>query len=117
MILNIRKTLASIAIVGTVGLSGCGYEISQQGVDQLTEKVASYEIEVTDKYLEIGQLLKNRDYEKAQSVLDDNLRQQKIFMLKSSGAISMTDKISRPVAERICKSIDAEVEKVDNYLK
>lgn len=114
---NIKNTLASIALASAVGLSGCGYNISQDNVDTMVEKITSQSIEVSDRYIEVGKLLKNREYEKAKKALDEYLKQEVVELSKARGALDVTDKISRDISERLTKKIDAQTEKINAYLK
>jgi len=115
---NIRNTLASIVVVSAIGLSGCPkYGVSQENVDGVIDLNTKEWVKTTDNYLEFYQLLEKGEYEKAQTMLESYLRQESSNAIQTKEVLQGTDKVSRITAERICKTIDAQVEKIEANLK
>jgi hypothetical protein len=117
MKLNLKNGITSIVVGSAMALSGCGYHTSQESVDRLIQQVTDNWKKNTDRYIEVHQLLKNQQYEKAQTILEVYLRHESKEALETKGALKNTDRISRPTTERIWKTIDEQVEKIDACLK
>jgi len=115
--MTIKKTLASIALASTIGLSGCGYKISQDGVDKMIEMPIKEFVKISDNYMNVHHLIKEKNYDQAQSVLEQYLTEQIRENAEAKGVIQGTSKISKNATERIGKIIDRQIGKIQLYLK
>ena len=61
--MNIKKTLGTIALASALFLPGCNYQISQEGVDSVTEHLTENWVKTTDNYTHIHRLLAEEKYE------------------------------------------------------
>ncbi len=113
-----QKNLASIVFAGTMSLYGCGdYGISQEGVDRFAEFPTQRTVEVTDNYINIHQLLKEGKYDEAQKSLEGYLRNEVKGMAEYRGGINGIDHVSTSAKEKVSKTIDVQVSKIENHLK
>jgi hypothetical protein len=116
-LMTIKKTLASIVLTGIIGLSGCDYQISQEGVDKIVEQPVKVLVKTSDDYMNVHRLLRKGDYDKAQAVLEQYLINKIREGAEYKGAINETNRISKTASERIGKTIDGQINKIQAYLK
>ena len=115
--MTLRKTLTSIVLAGAISLFGCGYKISQERVDEFIEVPVEEWIKISDNYMGVHQLLREGNYDEAQTVLGEYLRQQIREGAECKRILNGTDKVSKTAAERIGKTIDGQIDKIQTYLK
>ncbi|MCK4647527.1 hypothetical protein KAT24_01190 [Candidatus Pacearchaeota archaeon] len=107
-----------LAVGGVVAsLAGCGYIISQEGVDKVVEEPVKEWVKTSNNYMNVHQLIRDENYEEAQAVLVEYLRQQIREGAECIGTINGTDKISKTATEKIGKTIDGQIDKIEAYLK
>jgi len=120
--MTLRKTLTSIVLAGAISLSGCGYQIpqyqiSQEVFDKIVEEPVKEWVKTSDNYMNVYQLVREGHYDEAQTVLEGYMRQQIREGAEYKGVINGTDKVSKTAAERIGKTIDGQIDKIQTYLK
>ena len=115
--MKIKKTLASVVLLTTIGLSRCGYQMPQKDVDKVAEQPVKEWVQTSDNYMNVYQLLKEGNYNGAQAVLKQYLRERVREGVKYKGTVGRKGKVSKIAAGRIGRTIDEELNKLQKYLK
>lgn len=114
----LRKTLTSIVLGGIISLSGCShYDLSQEEMDRLNEMSVEDWVQTSNNYLSVHQLLKDRNYDKAQIVLEEYLREKIKEGAEGKGMYKVTNNLSNAAAEIIGERINRQIDKIEIYLK
>lgn len=113
----IRMKLAPIILVSAIGLSGCGYQVSQEDVDKLVEVPAKEWVKYTDNCMNVHKLLKEGKHQEAQSNLEKYLNEQLIEGAYNKGELKVTNKVSKSASEKNVKTIEVQIDKIQTYLK
>lgn len=114
--MGIKKTLASLVLVGTIVLPGCGSQPSQESVDKTVEQPVKEWVQTSDNYMKVYQLLREGNFVGAQAVLRQYLREEIREGVKYRIIVDKNGKVSKIAAERIERTIDGQIDKIHNYL-
>jgi hypothetical protein len=116
-----RKTLTAIVVIASLGigtmLSGCGYNISQKGVDEVVKAPVEDWVKYTDNSMKVHQLIKEGKYQEAQSEIEKYLRQQATIGAEYKGAVKESWKVSKETSAEIGNTIETQIQKINDNLK
>lgn len=74
----------------------------------------------TNNYLEINNLLKNKEYDKAQKILNGYLKNEIKEASETKGMLKIVSeqhRILESTNKTVCKTIDSQIEKIEAGLK
>ncbi len=112
------RSLRLLALTVAIGLSSCerSYTVSQRDLDSFTEGVVDDWVDRTDKFMEAKKLIREGQYQEAETTIDIYLRRQVREAQTAKLEAARHGVISSDASGRINSKIEEQTEKIEKLV-